>query len=318
MKTTFEDCPIVTVGIPVVKAEFLKSAIDSCLFQTYTNLEIIILNNAKTEKIGNEIEYIISQYEDKRINYFRNLQQLPMIQNWNKIVEMATGEYFSILCDDDEWHTDFLNSMVKLSKKYINTDVFHSRVLIEYLYKNDKIIDLSNLCNEFEDTLDFILHRVKGCRQQYLSDFMVRLNTLKKIGGFVDLPDGWGSDDLTWFLIAAEGDGVAYESRPLFTYRNHGESVTNNYNVKNKLKSVDQYCINLNELLRKINLDTPTKKIKQKIIQNELLNYKKQNRHSLIKKKLLFNKRIPNSIVPFLFLLQRKYDDYQISLKNEK
>ena len=61
---------LVSVGIPVVKSIYLSSAIESCLNQKYTFLEIIILNNASTNEVGDEIELIVKKFDDKRLKYY--------------------------------------------------------------------------------------------------------------------------------------------------------------------------------------------------------------------------------------------------------
>ena len=61
---------LVSIGIPAYKATYLKEAIDSVLNQTYTKFELIIVNDKSPENI----EEIISTYNDKRIRYSSNPQ----------------------------------------------------------------------------------------------------------------------------------------------------------------------------------------------------------------------------------------------------
>ena len=89
-KNTF----LVSVGIPVVKSNFLLTTIESCQKQTYKNLEILILNNASTKEKGDEIESIVNGFNDNRIKYYRNEIQLPMIENWNCVLSLICS--FSI------------------------------------------------------------------------------------------------------------------------------------------------------------------------------------------------------------------------------
>ena len=185
---------LVSVGLPVVKTNFLKKSIECCLSQTYENIEVIVLNNASNISTRDEIRAIVFEIDDKRIAYYENKNQIPMVQNWNKTLEHAKGDLFVLLSDDDYWEPTFLDEIINLSIKYLNVDIFHVRLarIDEY----DNLIDLSPTCPELESGIDFINHRLSGYRVIYLSDFVVRTNALKKIGGFVDLPDGWGSDIL--------------------------------------------------------------------------------------------------------------------------
>lgn len=64
-----ESSPIVTVLMPVYNAEkYLAEAINSILNQTFTNYELLIINDGSTDKS----EEIILKYSDKRIRYIKN------------------------------------------------------------------------------------------------------------------------------------------------------------------------------------------------------------------------------------------------------
>ena len=56
---------LVSVAIPAYKSEYLSEAIVSVLNQTYSNLELIIVNDKSPEDIYN----IVSKFSDKRIRY---------------------------------------------------------------------------------------------------------------------------------------------------------------------------------------------------------------------------------------------------------
>lgn len=268
--------PLISIGLPVVKCNFLKKSIECCLIQSYNNIEIIIQNNAKHQNTKSEIKELVALYSDSRIKYFETKEQLPMVQNWNATLEKANGEYFSLLCDDDFWEPTFLEEMINLTTKYPLANIFHSRVLIIDDYDNQ--IGLSPLCPEYESGLDFIYNRVLGFRRMFLSDFMLRTKSLVEIGGFFEIPDGWGSDDITWMKMAMAG-GVSYSSKELFSYRKSVINTSNNNNNKNKLKAID---IQIQE------------------IRNIIANYSEDSTLivALIKKKLL--KYETTSKIPFL------------------
>ena len=63
--------PMLTVGMPVYNADsFLAKSLDSILSQTFTDFELLISDNASTDRT----EEICQEYasRDKRIRYFRN------------------------------------------------------------------------------------------------------------------------------------------------------------------------------------------------------------------------------------------------------
>ena len=102
---------LVSIGIPAYKATYLKEAIDSVLNQTYTKFELIIVNDKSPENI----EEIISTYNDKRIRYYKNednLGKTSIVLNWNKCLSYANGDFFVLLCDDDIMLPNFIATML--------------------------------------------------------------------------------------------------------------------------------------------------------------------------------------------------------------
>ena len=225
---------LVSFGLPAFKSLYFEKALKSILNQSYTNLEVIIVNDASPD----DFDSILKKYkEDKRIRYYINpvnLGATSLVSNWNRCVSLAKGEFFVLASDDDQYHEDFVSEMLKLSKKYPEVDLFHSRVAM--IDQDDKIFDLSPLCPEYETCFDFVWHRMRNYRSQYAPDFMCRTDALRSIGGFVDFPSAWCSDDATWFMLAKKG-GVVYSSKILFHFRYSGINITSGGHVDDKIKA---------------------------------------------------------------------------------
>ena len=102
--------PLVSVIIPSYnRADYLKIAIDSVLAQKYKNFELLILDNHSTD----HTQEIISSYSDSRIKSLRHLTNIGGIANWLYGIHWASGEFFSVLGDDDFYRHDFLESRVR-------------------------------------------------------------------------------------------------------------------------------------------------------------------------------------------------------------
>ena len=76
---------------------FLKESIDSILSQTYSNFELIIVNDGSC----NDIDYCINNYNDPRILYYKNEQNMGIAYTRNKLLKLATGEYIAYQDSDD-------------------------------------------------------------------------------------------------------------------------------------------------------------------------------------------------------------------------
>ena len=103
--------PRVTIGMPVFNGEkFISQALDSALGQTFSDLEIIISDNASTDGT----EEICRSYaeRDSRIRYCRSDVNRGAAWNHNRVFELARGEYFKWWSHDDLCAPEFLEECV--------------------------------------------------------------------------------------------------------------------------------------------------------------------------------------------------------------
>jgi len=101
------EVPLVSVGIPVFNGEnFLEDAIRSVLSQTIGDLELILCDNASTDRTAE----ICRDYETRepRVRYFRNPRNLGAAANYNLAFTHARGRYFKWLAHDDRMLPLFL------------------------------------------------------------------------------------------------------------------------------------------------------------------------------------------------------------------
>lgn len=92
--------PKVSIGLPVYNGEeYLEKAISSILAQTFTDFELIISDNASTDKTSAICQRFASQ--DARIRYYRNPHNTGGGNNHNQTFFLAQGEYFRWAAYDD-------------------------------------------------------------------------------------------------------------------------------------------------------------------------------------------------------------------------
>lgn len=90
--------PIVSVIIPVYNNEkYLNEAIESMLNQTFTDFELIIINDGSTDKS----EEIILSYNDSRIIYIKNQTNLGVVKTRTKALYVARSKYIVSMDADD-------------------------------------------------------------------------------------------------------------------------------------------------------------------------------------------------------------------------
>jgi len=222
-----------SICIPAFKSLYLQQCIASILQQTVTAFELIILNDCSPEPV----EAIVQQFEDNRIHYYRNdtnVGAVKLIENWNKCLNLAQGEYMVIMGDDDELEPDYLAAFSELIQRYPHLDVYHCRSKI--IDDQEEVRMLTPACPDFEYVYDSIWHRLEQYRSNYISDFVYRTAALRSQGGFYDLPLAWGSDDITAF-IATGIKGIAHTNKPVFRYRSNSLSITSTGNNGIKMEA---------------------------------------------------------------------------------
>lgn len=222
--------PKFTIAIPAFKAKFLAEAIDSCLAQTFQDFELIIVDDASPEALEN----IVCQYKDKRIRFFKNEQNcgaVNVVDNWNKCLEYARGEYIICMGDDDRLLPECLNLYEGLIGKYPQLNVYHAWTQI--IDDKSQVFDLQESRPEWESALSAQYYRWQCRWKQYIGDFCFKVEHLRKEGGFFKLPLAWGSDDVTVFRAGIDY-GIANTQQFGFQYRMNPYTITNSGNQQLK------------------------------------------------------------------------------------
>lgn len=111
--------PLVSIGIPVYnEGRFLEESLLSLLSQEYQNLEIIISDNASTDKT----EEICRKFckRDNRIRYHRFDTNQGATANFKKVIDLAQGRYFMWAAGHDLWSTNLVMECVSTLEKNPN------------------------------------------------------------------------------------------------------------------------------------------------------------------------------------------------------
>lgn len=223
------EAPLVSVAIPAYKIDYLREAIQSVLSQSYSNFELIIVDDCSP----NNITCLLDEFDDSRIKYFRNQRNLGSkdpSQNWNQCLKYSHGDFFCLLCDDDVYDKDFIEEMLTLASLYPECNVFRSRVKIvdEVCHK---VIDFYPSSPSWESCEDYIWHVCKGKRCQTISEWMLRMQHIKACGGYFNLPYAWGADYVSIYRFALDG-GIASTTKLLVSYRKSPKAISSQLDEK--------------------------------------------------------------------------------------
>jgi glycosyltransferase involved in cell wall biosynthesis len=142
--------PRVSIGMPAFNREkYVAAAIEAHLEQTYSNFELIITDNASTDRTAEICQgYAV---KDQRVKYFRNQTNLGAAGNYRRCFELATGEFFRWAPSDDLVSPNFLERAVQ---------VLDSDPSIFVAYGRTKLIDAEgNITGDFEEALHLMQDR---------------------------------------------------------------------------------------------------------------------------------------------------------------
>lgn len=110
----------VTVCIPTHnRVHFIADTIQSALSQTYKNFELLICDDASTDRT----QEVIKSFKDTRIRLLTNTKNLGYIATMNKCTKLAKGDWIMHLSDDDLMSPRLLEEQVKIIKKYIKIPI---------------------------------------------------------------------------------------------------------------------------------------------------------------------------------------------------
>jgi glycosyltransferase involved in cell wall biosynthesis len=200
--------PLVSVVIPCYNyGQYLEQAIDSVLAQTYTNFEIIVVDDGSTEPDTIMLLNNLNKSKTKIVRT-RNLK-LPTARN-NGIKE-AKGKYICCLDADDLLKPTYLEKcLFKLEAE--NVDVCYTWV--------QEFGDSQAIIPTKEFDIDSLMHQ--NCL--HVSAVFKR-GIWEAVGGYNEsMVDGYEDWDF-WLAIAKIGGIGAKIDEPLFLYRKHGNSM---------------------------------------------------------------------------------------------
>jgi len=106
---------LVSLMIPTYNAaKTIEQTLDSILQQSYTNLEIVVIDNASSDNTG----ALLQRYNDPRLKIIINKTNIGAEGNFNKCIDLAKGDYIAIYHADDIYEPTIVEEQVTLLERY--------------------------------------------------------------------------------------------------------------------------------------------------------------------------------------------------------
>ena len=169
------------------RAEYLGNSIESVLSQTYSDFELIIVDdNPNESEARKKTEEVIKKYSDPRIRYIRNPMNLGGAAARNRGIDEARGEYIAFLDDDDMYLPDRLDAQYK---QMVEND-WDVCVMDGATFKYETGEPVSERHQHLWDGMtneelirSHLMYHISGT-----NSFMFRTDFIRKIGGFDIVP----------------------------------------------------------------------------------------------------------------------------------
>lgn len=216
--------PLVSVVLPTYKRPALiLQAVNSVRQQTYTNWEIIIIDdNGEKTKSANDTKLVFESIEDKaHIQYIQLPQNHGACAARNKGIELAKGKYIAFLDDDDIWEATKLEEQVSI----LEQNSGHVCYCDMHLKYNDHQRYFAHRISK--NAYDSLLNRGFGV---CTSALLVSQTALSKVNGFdPNLPS---MQDYDLLLRLAELFALYEVPKPLLTYALADDGISMNLTSK--------------------------------------------------------------------------------------
>jgi glycosyltransferase involved in cell wall biosynthesis len=232
--------PKISILLPNLNnRRYLDERIDCILNQTYTDWELVIVDNYSDDGAWEFFKKIA--ISDSRIRIFQAPRN-GMYANWNNCIRLARGEYIYIATSDDTMTHDCLECLVAALDEYPQCDIAHCCLKIIDENGNpwpsqwdqwNKVLFYGDLIQRMhirKAPYDGYVHAGWSTVYTSVTQLLIRRSLFNKIGFFRN--DLGSVADFEWELRAALVSDVIHIPRYLATWRRHSAQATQSQYLK--------------------------------------------------------------------------------------
>ena len=229
--------PLISIIVPVYNVEtYLAKCVDSILAQTYTNLEIFLVNDGSSDCCGK----LCDEYakEDKRIKVTHK-KNGGLSDARNVAIDVTTGEFITFIDSDDYVTDDYIMTLYSLIEKYeckvsialYNTFVEGSKPkVVNRVYRED--------CQTNIKAIEEMFYQEK-----YDTASWAKLYHSSLFATGIRYPKGIVYEDLaTTYLLIFQSDKVAFCNRRIYNYLLRRDSIEGSSFSSKKMDSALKVC----------------------------------------------------------------------------
>jgi glycosyltransferase involved in cell wall biosynthesis len=218
--------PRLSVIIPLYNHDqFIGEAIHSVLEQSFSDFELIVINDGSTDAS----EEVVKTIRDERILYLSQANQ-GASSTINRGIRIAKGEYISILNSDDVYYPARLERCLRFLEENDSVDAVFSH--LEFIDSDGKFIKFLRGAEEnwskhdpetsFKDEHNIVMDLLAGNFLLTTSNLFCRKSIFDRLGYFLNLRY---AHDYDFFLRLCYHFKVHIIEEPLLKYRSHAMNI---------------------------------------------------------------------------------------------
>lgn len=202
---------LVSIIMPTYNCgRFIKESIDSVLSQTFTNWELIIVDDCSND----DTQDIVHSYIDPRIHYWQNEQNMGAALTRNKALRKAKGHYIAFLDADDLWLPTKLEQQIAFMKQNGYAFTYHEYTEID---EYSKPLGIYVSGKKHVRPFDMYSCCWPGCLSVVYDQSTI---------GCIQIPDIRKNNDSAMWLQAIQKEDCHLLSENLALYRRRKNSIT--------------------------------------------------------------------------------------------
>jgi len=235
-----EKFPFFSIIVPTFNhAEYIEKSVSSIINQTFTNWELLLINNLSTDNT----EEIINKFKDPKIKIF-NINNAGVISKSRNLgIDNSKGKWIAFLDSDDWWDPKKLYECYKMIEPGIDF-IYHD---LWKFYNDSKIGEIKSRQLKAPIFMDLLLNG----NPIAASSSVVRRSTFESIGGMnEELEMNSTADFNTWLKMAKVTDNFVYIPKKLGSYRIHDNNVSDNQIFGPTFKAVEEFLPSLSQSKR--------------------------------------------------------------------
>lgn len=206
--------PKISVIMPAYNAEaYIKEAIDSILNQSFTDFELIVINDCSVDGT----EAVVLGYSDRRIIYFKNEKNMGVAATLNRGLSAAKGEFIARMDSDDVAMPERFAQQVDFLIRHPNYAICGSSLTVFGENQPERAFPYPQTDKEIRANMIFnspFAHPT----------IMMRGEMLNRCGRYYDESYEKAEDFELWYRLLRYGKGYNFQ-QPLLRYRHHGKQV---------------------------------------------------------------------------------------------